>query len=233
ARRDIDIDAWHKDYVEQIHESFGPQVCMGAADDANDEKSNAGNMCTSCQDSPNSAGVAPVSCGSTANSAEFARKEMMTKQRRELYNGAAEANGAAKAKAPKSKKLMTKQQRELHKLRATSGAVQADAKSSECMFDCFSVTQTGDARQSDPHGKGILASKDLCRGSRFYDPAVKFFPGSPPRHLDPYSYIYVPKPEGYFLLAKTGGSIAPAKAAGSRSCATGLNNGGRQGREDV
>ena len=160
--RDIDVDAWHKDYVEQIHESFGTQVWMGAADDANDEESDAGNMCTSCH------------------------------------------NGAAEARAPKRKKMMTKQQRELHKLRATAGAVQADAKSSECMFDCFSVTQTGDARQSDPDGKGLLASIDLCRGSRFYDPAVKFFPGSPPRHLDPYSYIYVPKPEGYFLLAKTG-----------------------------
>ena len=58
-----------------------------------------------------------------------------------------------------------------------------------------------DPRQSDPRGKGTIARKFIKKGTRFYDPTVRYYATPPPQHLEPNYYIAVPD-AGYFELAR-------------------------------
>ena len=54
------------------------------------------------------------------------------------------------------------------------------------------VTKTGDKRQSDPQGRGIIANKPLKAGSRYLDPAAQYHAKvDPPAHLNKSYYIKV------------------------------------------
>ena len=68
------------------------------------------------------------------------------------------------------------------------------------------ITKTGDKRQSDPQGRGIIANKLLKAGSRYLDPAAQYHAKvDPPAHLNKSYYIKVEGTYGgYFEIAKEG-----------------------------
>ena len=65
------------------------------------------------------------------------------------------------------------------------------------------ITKTGDKRQSDPQGRGIIAIKPLKAGSRYLDPSAKYHAKvDPPAHLNKSYYIKVEGTYGgYFKIA--------------------------------
>ena len=80
------------------------------------------------------------------------------------------------------------------------------------LHDAVLVThEEGDPRQSDPSGFGVLARQDLVKGTRFYDPAVKWVDGQPPEFLAEFSYIYV-RGGGYLCLAVPNGQDGAFKS---------------------